>query len=161
MTRHAGRGVRFEQPVAAGAIAHDVDAAPARAAECVERRERERADLFFGGAVEFSSASIHLSNAIRELHAAFEEQGARTENRGKVPVVSCTGSEPMKDKYGTNYRPKLEIVKWVDRPDDLPDASPVDEADVWKGAAPASKPAQYVPPPAAKAAAEPLAEPLF
>lgn len=54
---------------------------------------------FFGGVVEFSSASIHLSNAIREIYAAFEEQGARTENRGKVPVVSCTGSEPMKDKY--------------------------------------------------------------
>jgi hypothetical protein len=103
---------------------------------------------FFGGAVEFSSASIHLSNAIRE-------------HRGKVPVVSCSGSEPMKDKYGTNYRPKLDIVKWVDRPDDLPDESPVEEADVWKGAAPAAKPAQHVPPPAAKPAAEPLAEPLF
>ncbi len=116
---------------------------------------------FFGGAVEFSSASIHLSNAIRELYAAFEEQGAKPENRGKVPVVSCSGSEPMKDKYGTNYRPKLDIVKWVDRPDDLPDESPVDEADVWKGAASAAKPAQHVPPPAAKPAAEPLAEPLF
>lgn len=114
---------------------------------------------FFGGAVEFSSASIHLSNAIRELYAAFEEQGGKPENHGKVPVVSC--SEPMKDKYGTNYRPKLDIVKWVDRPDDLPDESPVDEADVWKGAAPATKPAQHVPPPASKPAAEPLAEPLF
>ncbi len=30
---------------------------------------------FFGGAVEFSSASIHLSNVIRELYAAFEVQG--------------------------------------------------------------------------------------
>ena len=116
---------------------------------------------FFGGAVEFSPASIHLSNAIRELYAAYEEQSGKTENRGKVPVVSCTGSEPMKEKYGTNYRPKLEIVKWFDRPDDLPDASPVDEADVWKGAAPTARPAQHVPPPAAKPAAEPLAEPPF
>ncbi len=63
---------------------------------------------FFGGAVEFSSASIHLSNAIRELYGAFEEHGAKPENRGKVPVVACTGSEPMKDKYGTNYRPILD-----------------------------------------------------
>ena len=117
---------------------------------------------FFGGAVEFSSASIHLSNAIREIYAAFEENGAKTENRGKVPVVACTGSEPMKDKYGTNYRPKLDIVKWVDRPADFADESPVDDVDVWKGTAlAAAKPAQHVAPPPAKPAAEPLSEPLF
>ncbi len=117
---------------------------------------------FFGGAVEFSSASIHLSNAVRELYAAFEEQGAKAENRGKVPVVACAGSEPMKDKYGTNYRPRLEIVKWVDRPGEMADESPVEAADVWKGGAPAaSKPAQHVAPPPAKPAAETLAEPLF
>jgi len=108
---------------------------------------------FFGGAVEFSSASIHLSNAIRELYAAYEEQSGKTENRGKVPVVCCTGSEPMKDKYGTNYRPKLEIVKWVDRPDDLRDESPVDETDIWKGTRQPQQAAQHVPPPAAKPAA--------
>jgi hypothetical protein len=118
---------------------------------------------FFGGAVEFSSASIHLSNAIRELYAAFEENGAKTENRGKVPVVACAGSEPMKDKYGTNYRPKLDIVKWVDRPAELPDESPVEDVDVWKGTGPAAaaKRAQHVAPPAPKPAAEPLSEPLF
>jgi hypothetical protein len=120
---------------------------------------------FFGGAVEFSSASIHLSNSLRELYGVFEEQGAKSENRGKVPVVACTGSEPMKDKYGTNYRPQLEIVKWVDRPAELADDSPVDDADVWKGAAPAAskpaQPAQHVAPPAPKPAADPLTEPLF
>jgi len=119
---------------------------------------------FFGGAVEFSSASIHLSNAIRELYAVFEENGAKAENRGKLPLVSCTGSEAMKDKYGTNYRPTLELVKWVDRPADLADESPVDDADVWKGAAPAAAkpaPAQHVAPPAPKPAADPLSEPLF
>jgi hypothetical protein len=69
----------------------------------------------------------------------------------------------MKDKYGTNYRPKLEILQWVDRPSDLADESPVDDADVWRGTAPAAaKPAQHVaPPPAPKPAAEPLSEPLF
>ncbi len=121
---------------------------------------------FFGGTVEFSSASIHLSNAIRELYAAFEDQSAKAENRGKVPVVACTGAEPVKDRRGVNYRPKLEIVKWVDRPVELPDASPVDEDDVWKGgtvtqAAPAA-PAQHVPPPAAKApATDPALETEF
>ncbi|MDE2284738.1 MAG: hypothetical protein KGK33_09010 [Hyphomicrobiales bacterium] len=121
---------------------------------------------FFGGAVEFSSASIHLSNSMRDLYAAFEEQSTKPENRGKVPVVACTGSEPMKDKYGTNYRPHLEIVKWVDRPAELADESPVDDAEVWKGAAPAAstaapRAAQHVAPPAPKPAADPLAEPLF
>jgi hypothetical protein len=117
---------------------------------------------FFGGAVEFSSASIHLSNAIREVYVAFEENGAQLENRGKVPVVACTGSDPMKDKYGLNYRPRFELVKFVDRPAELPDASPVDDADVWKGTAPApARPAQHVAPPPAKPAADPLSEALF
>jgi hypothetical protein len=121
---------------------------------------------FFGGVVEFSSASIHLSNSMRELYAAFEEQSAKPENRGKVPVVACTGSEAMKDKYGTNCRPRLEIVKWVDHPADLADESPVDDGEVWKGNAitastAAPKPAQHVAPPAPKPAADPLTEPLF
>ena len=44
---------------------------------------------FFGGAVEMASASIHVSNAIRDVYAVFEEQAGRTENRGKVPVIAC------------------------------------------------------------------------
>lgn len=119
---------------------------------------------FFGGAVEFASASIHLSNAIRDIYAAFEEQGGRPENRGKVPVIACTGSDPMKDKFGTNYRPRFEIVKWADRPAELLDASPVDESDVWKGAAPSAGPAQHVQPPKpqpAKPAVDPALETEF
>jgi hypothetical protein len=109
---------------------------------------------FFGGAVEFSSASIHLSNAVRDLYAAFEEQSGLPENRGRVPVVACTGADPMKDKYGTNYRPRLKLVKWADRPADLPDASPIEDVDVWKGGAPAQPAAAaHVPPPVAKAPA--------
>jgi hypothetical protein len=118
---------------------------------------------FFGGAVEFSSASIHLSNALRDVYAAFEEQSGKAENRGKVPVVACTGSDPMKDKYGTNYRPHLEVVKWVDRPAELPDTSPVEEADVWKGAGPAPAPAgraQHVAPPCGPAP-KPVSDPAL
>jgi hypothetical protein len=61
----------------------------------------------------------------------------------------------MKDKYGTNYRPRLELVKWADRPAELPDASLVDDVDVWKSgvAAQAAPAAVHVPPPAAKAPA--------
>ena len=94
---------------------------------------------FFGGAVELASASIHMGNAIREIYQAYEEQ--RGSHPGQLPVIACTGSEPMKDKYGTNYKPKLEIVKWVDRPAELPDESPVDAADVWHGAAGVHRPA--------------------
>ena len=102
---------------------------------------------FFGGAVELASASIHMGNAIRELYQAYEEQ--RGSHPGQLPVIACVGSEPMKDKYGTNYKPKLEIVKWVDRPAELPDESPVDAADVWQGApASTARPqATHVPPP--------------
>ncbi|HSM19888.1 MAG TPA: hypothetical protein VK844_05915, partial [Hyphomicrobiales bacterium] len=102
---------------------------------------------FFGGLVELSSASIHMGNAIREVYQAFDE--ARGEHPGQVPVIACTGSEPMKDKYGTNYRPKLQLVRWVDRPSGLPDESPVDASDVWQGAAPTRTQATHVPPPAA------------
>jgi hypothetical protein len=116
---------------------------------------------FFGGAVELASASIHMGNAIREVYQAYEEQ--RSSHPGQLPVIACTGSEPMKDKYGTNYKPKLEIIKWVDRPAELPDQSPVDAADVWQGApASAAKPqAKHVPPPAAKPAADSLLEAEF
>jgi len=117
---------------------------------------------FFGGAVEFSSASIHLSNAIREVYAAFEDDGAKTENRGKVPVVACTGSEAMKDKYGINYRPKLEIVKWVDRPAELPDAPPVEDSEVARtDNKPAPAASAHVPPPAPKPARDPAFETEF
>jgi hypothetical protein len=117
---------------------------------------------FFGGAVELASASIHMGNAIREVYQVYEEQ--RSHHPGQLPVIACTGSEPMKDKYGTNYKPKLEIVKWVDRPAELPDQSPVDPADAWQGEAPATAKAKavHVPPPAPKpAGAEALLETEF
>ena len=118
---------------------------------------------FFGGFAELSSASIHMGNAIREVYAAFEAE--RGSHPGQVPVIACTGSEPMKDRYGTNYRPKLEIVKWVDRPAELPDQSPVEPSEVWQGApvASARPQAMHVPPPepAARASTDPLMEAEF
>lgn len=116
---------------------------------------------FFGGMAELSSASIHFCNALREVYQKFEEQ--RASNPGQLPVITCTGSEAMKDKYGTNYKPKLDITKWVDRPVDLPDTSPVDPQDVWKGGvAPKPAPATVAAPPAAvQAPANPLSEAEF
>lgn len=118
---------------------------------------------FFGGFAEMSSASIHFSNAVRELYQQYEDQ--QGSNPGLIPVVECTGSETMKDKYGTNYRPKLQIIKWAERPADLPDVSPVDKADVWKGGAAAPKPAPAAsvaaPAPKATVPADPLSEAEF
>ncbi|CAA6603856.1 conserved hypothetical protein [Rhodospirillaceae bacterium LM-1] len=127
---------------------------------------------FLGGAAEFSSASIHLSNAMKDIYSAWENQ--RGQHPGQLPVVACTGADPMKDKYGTNYRPKFEIVKWVDRPSDLPDANPIDPSDIWKSqgsglgapsrpqAAPVSPPARVPPPvPAQALASDPMLEAEF
>ena len=114
---------------------------------------------FFGGVAEFSSASIHVGNVLRDLYQQYEDQQGA--NPGKVAVVECSGSEAMKDKYGTNYRPKLSIVKWADRPAELPDESPVETADVWQtGNAPKPAPVAAVAAPAAKPAAAAPANPL-
>ncbi len=121
---------------------------------------------FFGGFAELSSASIHMSNAIREVYQQFEaDQGKYP---GQIPVIECTGSEAMKDKYGTNYRPKLQIVKWVERPVDLPDVSPVEAGDVWRSgnaaqpqATPAAAPVSAPPPQPAAPAANPLSTAEF
>jgi hypothetical protein len=87
-----------------------------------------------------------MGNAIRELYADFERE--RASHPGQVPVVACTGSEPMKDRYGVNYKPLLELVKWVARPAELPDASPVEPAEIWQGAPATARPqAMHVPPP--------------
>lgn len=117
---------------------------------------------FFGGIAELSSASIHMCNAVREVYQTYTEQ--KDAHRGQLPVIVCTGSEAMKDKYGTNYKPKFEIAKWVDRPAELPDESPVDPKDVFKGEATSSpRPQQGTPvsPPAAKPATDPLMETEF
>ncbi len=86
---------------------------------------------YFNGVAELSSGSMHISNAINELHSKFEEM--RGDHPGKLPVVTCTGTTAMKGKFGTNYRPSFEIVEWADRPEDLPDASPADPSEIWNG----------------------------
>ncbi len=76
-------------------------------------------DQSFKGVVELSGTSMHLCNAINEVYEAYSND----KQEGKLPVVAFTGSTPMKDKFGTNYKPNFEIVKWVDRPEAF-DAAP-------------------------------------
>jgi hypothetical protein len=122
---------------------------------------------YFGGIAEFAATSVHVSNAIKDVYAEYEAQ--KVNHPGQVPVIACTGSEPIKDRHGTNYRPTFKVMQWVARPAELPNHSPVDPADVWHGNAgdvssAAKAPAQHVPPPpalAAKTATDPLSGPIF
>jgi len=76
---------------------------------------------YFDGVAEIASTSIHLSNVIKQIYEQFLRE--RDAHPGKVPVLSCTGSQPMKDPHGTNYRPIITIINWVDRPPELPDSN--------------------------------------
>lgn len=71
----------------------------------------------FGGVVELASSSMHLCASINEMYSKYDSE--KNSNQGKLPVFKYTGSTPMKDKMGTNYKPNFEFVKWVDRPAEL------------------------------------------
>lgn len=75
----------------------------------------------FGGVGEMTANSMHLINAISEMYDLYEKDAAN--NVGKLPVIKCNGTETMKDKLGTNYKPRFELVKWVDRPVELDSGS--------------------------------------
>lgn len=89
-----------------------------------------------GGAAEFSSASAHVGTAIGELYEQFLKE--RASHPGKVPVVRCATTVPVKDKHATNHRPVLVITHWIERPRELENAPPVKPEEIWtNGAAPA------------------------
>ena len=73
-------------------------------------------------------------------------------NIGKVPVFVCTGITPSRDKFGQNFKPTLQLIKWVDRPAELPD-----EPAAMDRPQPAPRPAAAArpsPPPRAPAVAD-------
>lgn len=72
-----------------------------------------------GGVREFSSTSNIVIEAIRDLHDN-QFENAPEARQGLVPVVKCASVVPVKGKFGTNYQPVLQIVKWVPRPSALP-----------------------------------------
>lgn len=76
-----------------------------------------------GGDVrELSATSKAVLSAVDELHTAYEAQKAQ--HPGQLPVVALTSTKPIvstgQGKSSTNYAPVFEIVKWVDRPAELP-----------------------------------------
>jgi hypothetical protein len=100
----------------------------------------------FDGVAEMCTTSMHMLNAIKDIYGVFREKALDMD--GKLPVVKCTGTEPSKDKFGTNYRPLFEIVDWVDRPAEMPDEHPAKEL-IGSPANDNNAPANHVSAPAA------------
>ena len=110
---------------------------------------------------EFASAAGCVIDAIDALHDTYSAAPEAAE--GKLPIVTLTGSSPVKSNTPTggtttNYRPNLVITGWVDRPEALPlnDGPAAPAAQPAAQAAPAAAqaaPANHVPPPGAKPAA--------
>lgn len=97
-----------------------------------------------GGLREFASTAGAVIEAMNDLYDAFN--AAPEAGQGKLPVVKCIDTQPVTGKHGTNYRPVLQIVSWVDRPSEMvgkatqaPKAAPVP--------APSPAPSGHVPPP--------------
>ena len=86
-----------------------------------DHKEGFRVNLFsksyFGGVVNMMANSMHITAAIGEIYDQYEAGVAS--NANKLPVIKCTGVETMKDKMGTNYKPRFTLEKWVDRPADF------------------------------------------
>ena len=103
------------------------------------------------GKRELSSTAGAAIEAMNDLHDDWLAN--RAANAGKLPVVKCTGVQPVTNKHGTNYRPVLEIVAWADRPAEL-------VASAAPSPTPAPAPAQasqaHTPPPAAAPAPQPV-----
>jgi hypothetical protein len=97
------------------------------------------------GVREFSATAGIVIDAMNDLHDHW--LAGKDANPGKLPVVKCVGVTPVTNKHGTNYKPQLEIVGWVDRPAELAGAA----APAAKVAAPPPAAATHAPPPAASA----------
>jgi hypothetical protein len=100
------------------------------------------------GVREFSATAGIVIDAMNDLHDAW--LAGKDANPGKLPVVKCVGVTPITNKHGTNYKPQLEIVAWVDRPAELGAVTPPAQSSTPPPAA-----ATHVPPPRASTPVEP------
>lgn len=113
-------------------------------------RVKVHAPKLLGGTREFVSAAKAVINAMDALHVAFEAAPERAS--GMVPVVQMTGTAPVTTKgpsgTSTNYAPRFEIIKWVERPGDLPEAgTPAPPPPPAPAPPAAAAPHRHVPPP--------------
>lgn len=96
------------------------------------------------GLREFCSTAGAVIDAMNALHDAWLSE--KDANPGKLPVVKCSGVEPVTNKHGTNYKPVFQIVSWADRPNEL--TAPAASASAPAPAAtPTAAPAAHTPPP--------------
>jgi hypothetical protein len=104
-----------------------------------------------GGVREFGSTAGVVIDAMNLLHDAY--MAAPEREQGKLPVVRCTGVQPVTSKHGTNYQPIMTIAAWVDPPAELASTKLETPRAAQSPAAapPPSAPAQHAPPPTAKA----------
>ena len=82
-----------------------------------------------GGDVrELASQAKAVIGSVDALHTAYE--AGLKDNPGKLPVVSMTGSTPIKSSgsgmTSVNYAPVFEIIGWQPRPDGLGGLKPAD-----------------------------------
>jgi hypothetical protein len=84
----------------------------------------------FNGYAEFSSSSVHVGAAVVDLYKQWKEQ--RDQHPNQLPVVTINGTQTVRGKNGTNFKPVFAITGWTDRPTGLPDRFPVDEAEIWR-----------------------------
>lgn len=83
----------------------------------------------FGGVVKLESNSANTCSAISELYDEYNK--APESKEGKLPVVKVEGAEAVKGNYGTNFKPKFRIEKWVARPaafDEIGQSAPANNA---------------------------------
>jgi len=67
---------------------------------------------------EFATTGVGACMGVQALYSEFEKE--LPANHGKVPVVKFDGSVSSTAGRGSTTIPTLVIVKWVDRPADLP-----------------------------------------
>ena len=72
---------------------------------------------------EFATSATGAVMGIDDLYTQYESQ--KDANAGKLPVVAYKGATPKKVGKGNTTVPQLEIIKFVDRPDELKDGVPV------------------------------------
>ena len=70
-----------------------------------------------GGLREFGSNAATVVDALGALHDTFA--AAPEAGQGMLPIVRLAGVTPERGEFGTNYRPRFEVVTWADRPVEL------------------------------------------
>jgi hypothetical protein len=112
-------------------------------------RVRVNAPKLLGGTREFVSAAKAVINAMDALHTTWEQAPERT--AGLVPVVRLSGTTPITSKgpqgTTTNYAPRFEIIKWTERPGDLPIEAAMPSSPPPSSPPAASMRGRHVPPP--------------